>query len=140
MTALLQAVHHDLPGGYGVALLQSALALIGICLLAWVVLRWFSGRLSQNGAHAGAIHVLERVSLDARRQLYLVRCGERVLLVGANDGAALTLIAEINPSTLPEQRGDETKSVGATLKNLATQKLAKNIPENAKTGDIGIKK
>lgn len=100
---LLQAVDDaaELPGGYGVALLQSLLALAAVCVLAWVVLRWAAKR-GQGFGVSSRVKVLERAALDARRSLYLVEVGERVLLVGVGDGGAPALITEVDPATLPE--------------------------------------
>jgi flagellar protein FliO/FliZ len=87
------------PGGYGVALLQTLLALAAVCILAWVVLRWSARR--GFGMHKGRVRVIERVPLEGRRSLYLVRIGDRVLLIGAGEGGAPSLIAELDPSELP---------------------------------------
>ncbi len=103
MWLLLQAsssAARDLPGGYGASLLQSLLALAAVCVLAWVVLRWSA----QRGLGLGQgqrVKVLERVPLDARRWVYLVQIGERVLVVGAGDGASPSLLAELKESELP---------------------------------------
>ena len=96
MVALLQA---DLPGGYGVALLQTLLALAAVCVLAWVVLRWSARR--GLGLGRGRIRVIEKVALDGRRALYLVSIGDRVMLIGAGDGGAPSLIAELDAAELP---------------------------------------
>ncbi len=107
MPALLQtsadaaARSAELPTGYGAALLQSLLALFAVCILAWVVLRWAAQRNVGLGT-GKRIRVLERVPLDARRQLYLVEVGDKVLLIGAGDGAAPRLISEVDASALPE--------------------------------------
>ncbi|MFO0713116.1 MAG: flagellar biosynthetic protein FliO [Sandaracinus sp.] len=92
---------HDLPGGYGASLLQSLLALGAVCILAWVVLRWSA----QRGLGLGQgqrVKVIERVPLDARRWVYLVQIGERVLVVGAGDGASPTLLTELAAKELPD--------------------------------------
>ena len=96
MTVLLQG----LPGGYGVALLQTLLALGAVCVLAWAALRW-SARRGLGLGRPGRIKVLERTSLDGRRALYLVEVGDRVLLVGAGDAGAPALLAEFGPDELP---------------------------------------
>ncbi|MBX7196701.1 MAG: flagellar biosynthetic protein FliO, partial [Sandaracinaceae bacterium] len=91
----------DLPGGYGTSLLQSLLALGAVCILAWVVLRWSA----QRGLGLGQgqrVKVIERVPLDARRWVYLVQIGERVLVVGAGDGASPTLLTEMAAKDLPD--------------------------------------
>lgn len=91
----------QLPGGYGAALLQTLLALLAVCILAWVVLRWAS-RKGLGIGRGKRIRVLEKMPLDARRALHLVEVGGRVLLVGTGDAAAPTLLTEIDPQSLPE--------------------------------------
>lgn len=104
MPALLQAAAGDaqLPTGYGVALLQGLLALLAVCVLAWVVLKWAAGRGFGVAGQGKRVRVLERVPLDARRSLFLVQVGERVLLLGAGEGASPTTLAELTPEELPE--------------------------------------
>ena len=68
------------PGGYGVALLQTLLALGAVSILAWVVLRW-SARRGLGVGRGRRVKVLERTPLDGRRALYLVSVGDRVLLL-----------------------------------------------------------
>lgn len=102
ISPLLQAAQAELPGGYGAALLQALLALGGVCVLAWVVLRFGARRGFGVGARGGRVTVLERVPLDPRRSLYLVKVGERILLLSAGDGAAPALVAELAEDELPE--------------------------------------
>lgn len=95
------------PSGYGASLLQSLLALTAVCLLAWIVLRWVSqrgglggGGLGWNGAGLGdrkrrRLAVLERLPLDGRRALWLVRVDDRTLVVGTGDQGAPTLLREV---------------------------------------------
>jgi flagellar biosynthetic protein FliO len=104
MWILLQAssgAARELPGGYGAALLQSLLALAAVCILAWVVLRWSAQRGLGTGL-GQRVQVLERVPLDARRWIYLVKIGERVLVLGAGDGASPTLLTEMAVEDLPD--------------------------------------
>lgn len=103
MPLLLQTAAHagDLPGGYGVALVQSLLALVAVCILAWAVLRWSAGRGLGGLGGGQRIEVIERAHLDARRTLYLVKIGERAFLVGAGESGAPSLLAEIPMSELP---------------------------------------
>jgi len=106
MGALLQVAGDsaaDLPGGYGVALLQTLLALVAVCILAWVVLKWASRRGLGLGAGGGRVRVLERIALDPRRSLYLVKVGDRVLLIGAGDGGAPAMLAEVDAASLPPE-------------------------------------
>lgn len=100
---LLQTSAHaaDLPGGYGVALVQALLALVAVCILAWTLLRWSAGRGLGSLGGGQRIQVIERAHLDARRTLYLVKIGDRAFLVGAGETGAPSLLAEIPASELP---------------------------------------
>jgi hypothetical protein len=89
------AVPPELPGGYGMALVQTLFALLGVCILAWVVLRALAQRGFGVRASSGRIQVLERVHLDAKRTLWLVKVGEKVLLVGAGDGGAPVVLGHV---------------------------------------------
>lgn len=101
LKSVILLLQSDLPGGYGVALLQTLLALGAVCILAWAVLRWSAKRgLGFGGGKR--VRVLERVSLDSRRALYLVQIGERVFLIGAGDAAAPSVLAELEEGELPE--------------------------------------
>ncbi|RZO47765.1 MAG: flagellar biosynthetic protein FliO [Sandaracinaceae bacterium] len=97
MSVFLQS---GVPGGYGVALLQTLLALAAVCILAWVVLKWSSRR--GLGLSGRRVKIIERVPLDGRRSLYLIEVAGRVLLVGAGDQGAPSVLAEIDPEELPE--------------------------------------
>lgn len=115
---MLQGAGEGLPGGYGSSLLQAVLALGVVCLVAWGVLRVL-GRHGLGRLRSGRIEVLERVPLDARRSLYLVRIGERAWLVGAGDGASPTLLAELTPDALPPPTEAEGRPFREALDRLA---------------------
>jgi flagellar biosynthetic protein FliO len=110
MPALLQQAAQDaLPGGYGAALLQTLLALLAVCILAWVVLRWGMRRGFGVATSTGRVRVLERTPLDARRALYLVQVGDKVLLLGAGEGGPPAVLSELPLRDLPP----ETETGGA---------------------------
>lgn len=83
-------------------LAQSLLALAGMGLLAWIALRYGAGALMRRSHGNTWIEVIERIPLDNRRCLYVVRYGERALLLGAGDGAAPHVLAEFSASELPQ--------------------------------------
>lgn len=101
----LQTAQHasDLPGGYGVALLQTLLALAAVCILAWTVLRWSAGR-GLSGLGGGRIEILERAHLEPKRTLHLVRIGARTFLIGSGESGPPAILAEIPSSELPEAK------------------------------------
>lgn len=86
-----------MPGesSYLFSLLQSLLALLGVCVLAWVILRAGARRGFGVGPAGKTIRVLERVPLDARRALYVVRAGDRTLLLAASDAGGVQLLSEM---------------------------------------------
>jgi flagellar biosynthetic protein FliO len=131
MWLLLQAstsAARELPGGYGASLLQSLLALAAVCILAWVVLRWSAQRGLGTGA-GQRVQVIERVPLDARRWVYLVKIGERVLVLGAGDGASPTLLTELAAKDLPD--APRTRSFLEVLRNAR--------PDDAREGSAGTR-
>jgi flagellar biogenesis protein FliO len=93
-------------GGVLWPIARALLALIGVCLLAWVSLSWLSRR-GLIGAPSGTrLQLIERMALSPRRQLYLVRADSRVFLIAAADGGPVSLIAELEPQA-PSQPKQE---------------------------------
>lgn len=108
----------ELPGGYGIALLQTLLALAAVCVLAWVVLRWAAQRGLGLGVSGARVKILERVPLDARRTLWLVKIGEKVLVIGAGDNAAPALLAELREDELPPLDAPATTTFADVLRRV----------------------
>ncbi|MBK8692510.1 MAG: FliO/MopB family protein [Deltaproteobacteria bacterium] len=75
------------PPSLGAALAQTLLVLGAVCALAWWVLRQ-AARRGVGRSPAGVITVVDRVALDPRRTLFVVRVGAKALLLGGSDGAA----------------------------------------------------
>lgn len=136
MLFLQASAHHaaDVPGGYGVALVQALLALLAVCILAWTVLRWSAGRGLGGLGGGQRIEILERAHLDARRTLYLVKIGERAYLVGAGDGGAPSLLAEIPASELPPAKPTRFADVLARARP-APEVAAPAAPEAPRESD-----
>lgn len=88
------------PPSLGAALAQTLLTLGAVCALAWWVLRW-AARRGVGRSPAGVIAVVDRVALDPRRSLVVVRVAGKALLLGASD-AGLSVLAELDPAALPE--------------------------------------
>ncbi|MEZ4287185.1 MAG: flagellar biosynthetic protein FliO [Polyangiales bacterium] len=96
MLAVLQATPDPLPSGYGLALLQAVVALVAVCLTAWVTLRWASKLRWGKSMRGGRIHMLQRFPLDARRSLYIVRVDDQTLLLGVGDAGAPRVLQTLN--------------------------------------------
>lgn len=86
----------DVDGGVLWPIARALLALIGVCVLAWVSLTWLSRRGVIAASSGTRLQLLERMALSPRRQLYLVRADSRVFLLAAADGGSVSLVAELN--------------------------------------------
>ena len=80
-------------GGFGWKLLETATLLLAVCLIAYVAIRLLSRRRSLRGqvGAMGRLEVLDHLSLEPKRSLWVVRAGSRVLLVGLGDAGPTTL-------------------------------------------------
>jgi len=90
------------PPSLAAALAQTLVTLAAVCALAWWVLRW-AARRGVSRSPAGVVTVLDRVALDPRRTLFVVRVGGKVLLLGGGDGG-LSVLTELDPATLPAEK------------------------------------
>lgn len=77
---------------------RALLALVGVCVLAWVSLTWLSRRGLIGTPPGTRLQLIERMALSPRRQLYLVRADSRVFLLAAADGGPVSVIAELEGS------------------------------------------
>ena len=82
---------------------RALIALIGVCLLAWVTLLWLSRSgipwsrwLASPAPPATRLKLIERLALGPRQRLYLVQADERVFLLGSAESGGLALIAELS--------------------------------------------
>jgi flagellar biogenesis protein FliO len=91
-------------GGVLWPIARALLALIGVCMLAWVSLTWLSRRGLIGASLGTRLQLIERMALSPRRQLYLVRADSRVFLIGAADGGPLSLIAELDQQPPPQPK------------------------------------
>jgi flagellar protein FliO/FliZ len=93
-------------GSYTADLLRTLLALGAVCLLGAFGLRWLARRgFGGSRGPSPAVQVLARTPLEARKSLYLVRAGKRILLIGTGESGAPALIAELDPSSVEPSSG-----------------------------------
>lgn len=83
--------------GFGWLFIKMLIVLVIVCLFAIIMLKYVVPRLGLAGKmQAGKyIHLLSRLSLDPRKNLWIVRVGARHFLLGSGDGA-VTKIAELD--------------------------------------------
>jgi flagellar biosynthetic protein FliO len=80
------------PDGYGLLLVKMVLILAGVCLLAWVSLRWGLKRwIAPDRGANGAMEVLGRLPLEPRRSLLVVRVATRHLVLSSSENGVATL-------------------------------------------------
>ncbi len=91
-------------------LLQSLLVLGGVCLLAWVVLRFGLRFLTPRPRSSAFVRVVDRVPLEPRRTLYVVEVAGKLLLIGSSESGPMTTLAELPLAELPSDRKTEPTS------------------------------
>lgn len=111
-------------GSYSSYLAETFTTLVVVCALAFVVL-WGARRLG-IGTQLGAAQLVGRLPLDARRAIYLVKVGPKVLVVGASE-AGLTKLGEMAASELPPE---PTKPESPFAALLARTRAPKPEPRN----------
>lgn len=92
-------------GGGLLTAARTLIALIGVCALAWVTLLYLSRRGLGSARPSSRLHLLERLALGPRRQLYLVQADSRVFLLGAGESGAISLITELESLPSPPKPG-----------------------------------
>ncbi len=100
--ALAAAAQPELaPPGYGWALLKLLGALLLVCALAYVVLRFLRRQLrAARALGAPSLRVIEHLPLSGRQSLYLVEAAGRCFLLGAGEGSAPAKLAELDPEAV----------------------------------------
>jgi flagellar biogenesis protein FliO len=78
---------------------RSLLALLGVGALVWLLLRALGQR--GFGKTDGPVRVVQRIPLEPHRALYVVRAGDKTLLIGCGQGASPSLIAELPAQAEP---------------------------------------
>lgn len=80
-------------GSYAGYLVETFVTLLAVCGLAFVVL--YGARKLGVGRPRGPVELVGQLPLDARRQIYLVKVGKQVLIVGSSE-AGFTKLGEMS--------------------------------------------
>jgi flagellar protein FliO/FliZ len=103
-------------GGLWLDLARTLLALLAVCVLGWLSLRWLSRRgfgVAATGPDA-RLRIIQRLPLETRKNLYLVKAGHKLLLIGTGEAGPPRLIAELDETVLGSQEtSDATGSPSA---------------------------
>jgi len=88
-------------------IVQTLLVLIGLGALAWILVAARRPSMAK-GAERGALGLIGRLPLEGRRAVYVVRVGDKVLVLGGSE-AGVTKLAEMPgdqfPAELPAPSG-----------------------------------
>lgn len=76
-------------------LLQTFLALLAVCGLAYLIFRVVLPRLQLVNNSNGLVRVVERIGLDSRRSLFVVEVAGKWLLIGVSENG-VNLVSELN--------------------------------------------
>jgi flagellar protein FliO/FliZ len=100
---------------YGDLLITSLLVLGGVCVAAFIVVR-FLGRFLATGSRRGAhlLDVVARVPLEPRRSLYVVDVAGKTLLVGTSE-MGLSVLSELDREAVQARVVDTKPTTFAEL-------------------------
>jgi flagellar biogenesis protein FliO len=100
---------------YGSTLLRLAVVLVGVCLLAWVSLRW--GFKRYQPTTDGPVRVRARIPVEPRRTILLLEIGEKVFVVASTEHGMQSL-GQMQTCDVPEVEPTPVVSFADTLKRL----------------------
>ena len=114
---------------------QVLLAVVALALLILV-----GAKRLGVGRPLGSMQLLGRLPLDARRSVYLVKIGQRVLVLGVSE-AGLTKLAQLRADQIPqsvEATSPSFTDVLARLRGRATAPPAKDPPVDQRIPAEGV--
>ena len=82
-------------------LVQTILALVFVCGLAYVVFRVVLPRLASSYSGNSMIRVVDRSGLEARKTLFIIEVAGKWMLVASSE-AGVQLISELDPESAAE--------------------------------------
>jgi flagellar biogenesis protein FliO len=109
---------------------ETLVMLLGVAALAVFVL--VLGRRIGIGRAQGPLELVGRLPLDARRAVYLVRVGKRVLILGASEGG-LRKLGEAASGEIDLSASRPPQSFGDVLKQLRGDRARSVAPEPIST-------
>jgi flagellar biogenesis protein FliO len=121
---------------YGDLLITSLLVLGGVCVAAFVAVR-FLGRFLATGSRRGAhlLDVIARVPLEPRRSLYVVDVAGKTLLVGTSE-MGLSVLSELDRDAVQARVVDQRPTTFAELVRNAWLKRKASRRVGAGAGEL----
>lgn len=72
-------------GSMAVKVIGSVLLLIGVLYAGMYAMRTLSGRTGMSGSYSGAISVLHKTHIAPKKAIYVLKVGEKAMVVGVTD-------------------------------------------------------
>ena len=92
---------------FGWLLVKTTLILIAVCLLSYLFIRFLARRMSSLGRGSSTkLEVMDRLVLEHRRSIYVVRAGSRTVLLGAGE-SEVTLLCELDGEEWTDMKSAE---------------------------------
>lgn len=119
----------------GWTLVRTMVVLVMVVVLAWLVLNVGLRKLMgiRPALGSSVVRVLERVTLDQKRALFVVEAAGEVLLIGGGEGA-LALIAKLDGAEIEKmkaQRASDAAQMSPFLQKLLGRRNANTPPPPA---------
>ncbi len=110
-------------GSIALKIVGSVLLLIGILYAGMYAMRVLSGRTGKGGSYSGAISVLHKTHIAPKKAIYVVKVGEKAMVVGVTDSQInhLTDLSqeELGSINVPEASGSKGRSFKQCLMGFA---------------------
>lgn len=101
-----------------VMMLQTLLALGFVCGLAYLIFRWVLPRLNATRSAYSMVKIVDRIGLDARKNLLVIEVAGRWLLIATSE-AGVQLVSELDAETA-EEAAAEIERTRPTFKSMTS--------------------
>ena len=120
--------------GYAAYLLETFVTLLAVIAIAFVVL--YGARRMGALRPRGPIQLVGQLTVEARRSIYLVKVGEKVLVVGASE-SGMSKLGELSADDLPANVAEPAASApfAGVLSRVLSAARANGTRANDTRGD-----
>jgi flagellar protein FliO/FliZ len=116
-------------------LVQTVMALAFVCGLAYLIFRVILPRLSVGFSSNNMVRVIDRIGLEARKNLYVIEVAGRFLLISSSD-SGVQLIAELDAEAAAEAERELARTRQAPRNPVSGKSFADKLSDvlNRKQG------
>jgi flagellar biosynthetic protein FliO len=95
-------------GGMAIKVIGSVAVLIGILYFGMHVMRSFSGKANAGGLRSDAISVLQKRHIAPKKAIYIVKVGDRTMVIGVTD-SQISHLADLSQDELQNIKADASE-------------------------------